>query len=57
MLRQDGWIEVPSRSRPGCFSYKNMHTDEAIDWFPYAKASQTSGDLPPPSKDARADSR
>ena len=47
----DGWIAVPSRSRPGVIVYKNKHTGEKISWVPKNKASKTSGksvDLNPP---------
>ena len=39
---------MPSSSRPGQFSYVNIHTDEKIAWLPTEPASRTPGRVPPP---------
>ena len=40
-----GWRRVPSRSRPGKFSYENMHTGERIAWLPTEPASKLTGEI------------
>ena len=43
----EGWKRVPSRSRPGAFTYENQYTKERISWVPDRPASRKMKDLPP----------
>lgn len=43
----EGWKRVPSRSRPGTFTYENQYTKERIAWIPDRPASRKMKDLPP----------
>eukprot|EP00041_Stephanoeca_diplocostata_P012119 m.202231 g.202231 ORF g.202231 m.202231 type:complete len:350 (-) comp18822_c0_seq1:550-1599(-) len=42
----EGWSKVPSRSRPGKFTYENQYTKERIGWVPDVPASKTPRNLP-----------
>eukprot|EP00039_Didymoeca_costata_P031363 m.34364 g.34364 ORF g.34364 m.34364 type:complete len:381 (-) comp8713_c0_seq2:74-1216(-) len=46
----EGWIKVPSKSRPGNFSYENKYTKERIGWLPDRPASKRRKELPPAPK-------
>eukprot|EP00037_Helgoeca_nana_P033569 m.418479 g.418479 ORF g.418479 m.418479 type:complete len:342 (-) comp30963_c0_seq1:119-1144(-) len=48
----EGWKRVPSRSRPGQFTYENQFTKERISWIPDCAASRTPKNLPPEPKRA-----
>lgn len=51
-----GWKKVPSQSRPGSFSYLNIHTGERVAERPTRPASQ-GGPLPPGWKKVPSQSR
>ena len=52
-----GWKKSPSKSRPGEFSYLNMHTREKISWRPTVPASRTPGNPPPHPDDVDEEAR